>query len=99
LLRGELPTLRKDDDLRLSQRLAILFARSFFFIYSKGYIGLAPAEVSQDDIIVAFCGLPGPYIIRPISGTLDFQLVGQCYVQGMMDGYDFGRDFGWISLL
>ena len=61
---------------------------------------LAPGLVDSNDVLVAFCGLPGPYLVRPVRETLDAQLVGPCYIHGMMnEEYEFGDDYRWISLV
>ena len=47
-------------------------------------IGLVPQTVLPGDKICIFLGAPIPFVIRP-TGTR-YQLMGPCYLHGMMDG-------------
>ena len=55
------------------------------FLSELGYLGMGPPFLRSGDIIVVFMGASVPYIIRPTSGQ-SFQLVGECYCDGIMDG-------------
>ena len=57
--------------------------RVFCFSNDK-YMLLAPIGTKVGDKICVIHGLPVPFIIRP-KGDM-FLLVGECYVQGVMDG-------------
>jgi len=84
----------------LASRLRNLYSSWSFITTTEGHIGLAPGLVDSNDVLVAFCGLPGPYLVRPVRETLDAQLVGPCYIHGMMnEEYEFGDDYRWISLV
>jgi hypothetical protein len=55
------------------------------FISTQGYVGLVPSHSQPGDIICVFFGVHVPLILRPLS--LDkYELVGEAYVYGMMDG-------------
>ncbi len=62
------------------------------FLVSKDYkwIGLAPMAAKNDDVIAVLYGCSVPVVLRlceePGAGERYFQLVGECYVHGMMDG-------------
>ena len=56
-----------------------------FFVSSSGYIGLGPSSIKSGDEICIIHGLPVPFIVRRISGN-SFSLVGECYIQDIMDG-------------
>ncbi|KAE9368056.1 HET-domain-containing protein [Stipitochalara longipes BDJ] len=55
------------------------------FISKKGYIGLAPASAIPGDIVCVIFGAIVPYILRRVSDK-GFELVGEAYVHGIMDG-------------
>jgi len=55
-----------------------------FIITSKGYMGLAPAETQPGDIVCVLRGGDVTYILRPINEY--HRLVGECYVEGIMNG-------------
>ena len=49
-----------------------------------GYLGLAPEEVQENDVISIFCGCNFPVVLRPCGDN--YLLIGECYVDGIMDG-------------
>ena len=55
-----------------------------FIITSKGYMGLAPAGTQPGDIVCVLRGGDVTYILRPINEY--HRLVGECYVEGIMNG-------------
>lgn len=80
--------------------LYLQLERSAFLRTKEGYIGYSPGALEPNDTIVAFCGLAGPYIIRPVSGTPNFQLFGPCYIHGMMKReFEYGDKYEMISLI
>jgi hypothetical protein len=63
------------------------FSRAFC-ITASGYIGLVPEYTATGDIICLIYGSEVPFVLRSMSGEHegDYQLVGECYVHGIMDG-------------
>jgi hypothetical protein len=59
------------------------FYRSLF-ITSTGYMKMGRAQ-EGDEIWVLFGGNV-PFILRPIPGSSEYTLVGDCYLHGIMDG-------------
>ncbi len=58
---------------------------------AQGRIGVAPKAAKQGDIICIFFGSTVPMAVRPIPDfEHTFFLVGECYVEGMMDGDALG---------
>jgi hypothetical protein len=51
----------------------------------KGYICQVPPEVQQGDVIAIFHGCDVPFVLRPSTRNC-YQLIGNCYVHGIMDG-------------
>jgi hypothetical protein len=55
------------------------------FLSDKGYVGLAPSHSQVGDIVVILFGVTVPFVVRQLDGG-PFQLVGEAYVYGIMDG-------------
>jgi hypothetical protein len=69
----------------LTHYLKVVFRHHVFFSTKKGYIGLAPVGTKKDTDVVAFIdGLKVPFVLRDVEGS-DWNLVGPCYMHGMMD--------------
>ncbi|RBA15875.1 hypothetical protein FPRO05_12096 [Fusarium proliferatum] len=60
------------------------------FKTTTGYFGLGPLMIESSDLICIFPGVRLPTILRPKGNR--FQLVGTCYVYGLMDGEAVGND-------
>ena len=58
------------------------------FKSSSGQLGTGPQTVETGDVIVALAGHPVPVLLRaaPTQGGNTYTVVGECYVQGIMDG-------------
>ncbi|PSN60391.1 HET-domain-containing protein [Corynespora cassiicola Philippines] len=63
------------DRINLSRRL---------FTTKKGYVGMARQDVLLTDIICILYGCSMPVLLRRINNG--YQLVGECYVHGLMEG-------------
>ncbi|KAH7324263.1 heterokaryon incompatibility protein-domain-containing protein [Stachybotrys elegans] len=55
------------------------------FYTEKGYVGLGPYATEVGDVVAIFDGAPIPFILRPKEG-LAYQLLGEGYMYGLMDG-------------
>jgi hypothetical protein len=55
-----------------------------------GRLALIPYNAQVGDEIALFKGSKCPFVVRPTASR--WKLVGDCYVQGMMDGRDFRED-------
>ena len=55
-----------------------------FVVSSRGYFCLVPREARLGDKIVVVKGGQVPLLLRPQQA--EFQLIGECYVHGIMDG-------------
>ncbi|KAI1313264.1 heterokaryon incompatibility protein-domain-containing protein [Xylaria venustula] len=56
----------------------------------QGYLGLAPAVTQVGDRVVLIKGMRAPAILRPRNGG--WELIGDCYVHGCMNGEVFQPD-------
>ena len=80
-----------------------------FFLTKKGFFGLGPGAMRKGDWVAVLLGADVPFILREIDAELRppnepfapdvrFQLVGECYVEGLMTGggvksREVNRDF------
>ncbi|KAF4424738.1 hypothetical protein F53441_14220 [Fusarium austroafricanum] len=56
-----------------------------FFATTSGLFGLCPWRSKEGDVIVLLDGGNVPYLLRPV-GEGRYELVGECFVQGIMHG-------------
>ncbi|EPE25374.1 hypothetical protein GLAREA_01286 [Glarea lozoyensis ATCC 20868] len=61
----------------------------------KGYLGLIPLTAKTGDQIVLLAGAPYPFVLRPIDDW--FQLIGICFVDGIMNGEAFPDDLSELQ--
>lgn len=59
-----------------------------FFFDDKGYVGMCPSSTLPDDQIWVVMGCPSPLILRAQENGR-YKIVGECFVQGLMDGEAF----------
>ena len=64
------------------------------FVTSKGFIGLAPWNAQQGDVISVLLGGCTPFILRQTPRTEQYSLVGEVYVYGIMGGELFSGEMG-----
>ena len=66
-----------------------------------GLIGLCPVASQANDQIWLLENAAVPFILRPLPGYEYYQLVGECYVHGIMQGelMDDGLEFSSIFLV
>jgi hypothetical protein len=72
---------------------SVIWNRKFFVSRHSGWIGLAPMASRVGDEICILDGCTVPVVLRHCDAYSEdiyehdfFQLVGECYVHGMMDG-------------
>lgn len=57
-----------------------------FFITRSGYFGLGPATMHRGDRCCILVGAETPYVIRKSQTETGYELIGECYLQGIMKG-------------
>ncbi|KAK8172604.1 heterokaryon incompatibility protein-domain-containing protein [Phyllosticta citrichinensis] len=63
------------------------------FVTSDGWAGLGRRTVQKEDLIVIFKGCKFPFLIRPrCEERKEYELVGACYVDGIMYGEAMEED-------
>jgi hypothetical protein len=55
-----------------------------FLVSDGGYMGLAPESAEEADLICIILGGQTPFVLRPHEDL--YELIGPCYVHGIMDG-------------
>lgn len=59
------------------------------FFTANGFVGVGPCTIEAGDSISILAGGPLPYVLQPVPDAArlnTFELVGSCYVHGVMDG-------------
>jgi hypothetical protein len=54
---------------------------NIFFITEKGYMGIGPSSIKEDDKVMCIPGLELPLMVRPIGER--FTLLSAAYVHGI----------------
>ena len=68
------------------QTMNLQSARRRLFLTSKGYYGLGQESLRRGDRIVLLSGGDSPFIVREAESLGYFELVGEAYVHGIMQG-------------
>ncbi|KAL0253340.1 hypothetical protein SLS55_010315 [Diplodia seriata] len=64
-----------------------------FMKTESGSVGLVTTACNCGDLIAIFHGSRTPLVVRKISSSSNYQLVGDCYIEGAM----FGEAVGWTE--
>ncbi|KAI1120019.1 heterokaryon incompatibility protein-domain-containing protein [Nemania abortiva] len=76
---------RADKDMFVSgASCATYYSR--FFITSEGHIGRGPVSMEPGDQVILLLGAKVPFVVRQNDVTKAFVLIGECYIQGLMQG-------------
>ncbi|CAH0058500.1 unnamed protein product [Clonostachys solani] len=67
------------------KRIQRVCAHRALFVTRKGYIGLAPWNAKEGDVVAVLDGGKTPYLLRSVSED-QFKLVGESFVYGIMAG-------------
>lgn len=70
---------------RLRDTTAFCPGRSLF-ITRKGHVGLGPRQMKPGDLVCLFSSAGVPFILRPKPERNGYWLIGECYVNGIMQG-------------
>jgi hypothetical protein len=66
------------------------------FRSKMGYVGLGPPDIRKGDVVCVFLGSDLPHILRKLDQS-GYQLVGEAYVHGIMDGELMKGDVSFMS--
>ncbi|KAI1146498.1 heterokaryon incompatibility protein-domain-containing protein [Nemania diffusa] len=97
--RYKMPNLELPEEVRAEiwGEAANLYCRKRkLFHTAQGYMGLGPQLIRFNDKVCLLHGAAVPFIIRPTRKRGSYEVVGECYVHGIMDGeayhaMDFSR--------
>lgn len=64
------------------------------FVTSKGFIGMAPWNAQQGDVVSVLFGGCTTFILRKTTGEEKYALVGEAYVYGIIGGELFDGGYG-----
>lgn len=75
-------------DLPYRKNIQTCFKNRGFFMTKSGYVGLGPRWMRERDQVVIFNGAETPFLLRKhdANEAETWKLVGDCYVDGWMDG-------------
>ena len=76
------------DTRKFLNSVGTYWSKRSFIITDEGYIGIAPRATKPGDRVCVILGCRFPLLLREISGS-QFQVVGECYLQGIMNGEVF----------
>lgn len=69
---------------------SVVWGRRLIKTEEHGFDGLAPGETREEDVVAILYGCSVPVILRlvsdPESREVVFELIGECYIDRMMDG-------------
>jgi hypothetical protein len=72
--------------IRFMSQFEVSSVNRRFFVTKKGYMGIGPAYMEEGDIVCVLFGGPTPYVLRPLSSDSEYQFLGECYVDDLMNG-------------
>jgi hypothetical protein len=75
-----------------------------FFKTAGGMIGLGPELIQPGDRICTFLYAKHPSLLRNVPGQEQYRILGQCYIDGMMNGEicevrDLEKDYEYIKII
>lgn len=62
-----------------------------FFVTAGGLMGLGPRVMSVRDHVCILFGAQVPFILHPLQMDERYQLCGECFLEGFMDGKAIGQ--------
>jgi hypothetical protein len=78
--------------LPFSLKMAFIIVDRRFFKTRDGHIGLGPGLARKGDCIALVKGVKTPLVLRAIGDSGRWELVGDCYVHGVMKGEKFDEE-------
>ncbi|KFG84121.1 hypothetical protein MANI_000736 [Metarhizium anisopliae] len=74
------------------RRIRRACAHRAMFVTRRGYLGLAPWNAKDSDIVCILKGGKTPYLLRLIPAGSVYQVIGEAYVYGIMGGEAVAED-------
>ena len=79
-----------DNFRRFDKAASAIYAR-LLFQTNGGDLGYGPLSTSPGDQIWVLENGRVPFVLRPVADGKNFELLGECYVHGVMDGQLFSN--------
>jgi hypothetical protein len=79
-----------DNFRRFDNAASKIYAR-LLFQTKGGDLGYGPLSMSPGDQVWVLENGRVPFVLRPVAGGKNFELLGECYVHGVMDGQLFSK--------
>jgi hypothetical protein len=87
---AQLSDIEDDDQARKAAEYYLAFANGSVHrsvvITSSGRLAIGPDIIAVNDVVTILWGCRLPIVLRPISGESTHEVVGPCYVDGIMEG-------------
>lgn len=83
---GEDHNIECGNSAHFLQALRVFTHNRRFFITRTGYYGLGPTAMHEGDLCCVFMGAQTPYVVRKTRIESQYELIGECYIQGLMRG-------------
>jgi len=71
---------------RYALRIHTACAHRRLLVTKRGYIGVAPWNAEVGDVVAVLHGGDTPFLLRPAGKLGEYELVGECFVYGIMGG-------------
>jgi hypothetical protein len=79
-------TMETEDVAIFLSCVSYLLRHHEFVITAQNLMGFVPSTPKPGEVIAIICGLASPVVLRPTSFEGQYQLVGPCYLHGIMSG-------------
>jgi hypothetical protein len=100
-------TITADKRKEIPSHIATVNTSVELYVTRKGYVGsryryYTQNKVGREDVVALLFGCSVPVILRPRKGADGYELVGETYVHGIMNGEAFEgsgmEDVQWINI-
>ncbi|CAH0051648.1 unnamed protein product [Clonostachys solani] len=83
--------------LVIEPTIDMLSVRRKFCTTTTGRLGQLPREAQRGDRVCILQGVQVPFVIRERSQGDGYMLIGECYLNGVMDGEEYREDMGGVT--
>lgn len=83
--------VNQPEDHSFFAAMLMRYANRRLYVTEDKYLGLGPTSIKIGDSVWIIPGVGGPFVLRPCEGVMGagmggFELIGETYVHGVMDG-------------
>jgi hypothetical protein len=80
--------------IKYRQRVSQVLGRRRLFRTAKGFLGLGLETVQKGDQVWLLHDADAPFVLRPTADPCSFEVVGDCYIHGFMNGEMLDKQWG-----